>query len=193
MIKKSDLKLVPDTSQILLSVPKVFDFNGDIDPVMLSNIMHDRMKELGGVGLSANQVGLNFRMFVMGAGEMKMTVINPEILELSKEEVSLDEGCLSFPGIYMKVSRPESCKVRFKNIKNETVEQELFGLTARIFLHEYDHMLGKTFKHRVSQLKWDLAQKKKTKKTQKIVKKHTQAFLNKVREDIKNGNSERIS
>lgn len=193
MIKKTDLKLVPDNNLTLLSPPKEFDFSGDIDPVMLSNIMHDRMKELGGVGLSANQVGLNIKMFVMGAGDTKMTVINPLIIETSKEEASLDEGCLSFPGIYMKVSRPESCKVRFKNIKNETVEQELFGLTARIFLHEYDHMLGKTFKHRVSQLKWDLAQKKKTKKTQKIVKKHTQAFLNKVREDIKNGNSERIS
>lgn len=187
MIKKSELKLIPSTDSVLHTAPKEFDFNGDIDAAMFSNIMHDRMKELGGVGLSANQVGLNLRMFVLGAGDVKMSVFNPEIIETSEEQVSLDEGCLSFPGIYMKVQRPVTCKVKFKNVNNETVEQELSGLTARIFLHEYDHMLGMTFKERVSQLKWDIASKRKIKKTKKIIKKHVQKQLVKIKEEIKNG------
>lgn len=186
MIRKSNLKLVPTTDSVLNSVPQEFNFSGDIDPDMLSNVMHDRMKELGGVGLSANQVGLNLRMFVLGAGDVKMSVFNPEIIDTSDEHVSLDEGCLSFPGIYVKVSRPVSCKVRFKNTKNETIEQELSGLTARIFLHEYDHMLGVTFKSKVSQMKWDMASKRKQKRTAKIIKSHVQKRLLQIKEEIKN-------
>lgn len=189
MIRKSSLKLAPNDAVVLHTPPQEFDFNGDIDPEMFSNIMHERMKELGGVGLSANQVGLNIKMFVLGAGDIKMSVFNPELLEVSDEKVSLDEGCLSYPGIYIKVARPVACKVRFKNVKNETVEQVLSGLTARIFLHEYDHMLGVTFRGRVSQMKWDLAHKRKQNKTAKLVRKQTQQLFNKIREDLKNADT----
>lgn len=189
MIRKSDLKLVPDSSTVLNSPPTDFDFNGDIDPVMFSKVMHEKMKELGGIGLSANQVGLNIKMFVLGAGDVKMAVFNPEIIEVSNEHVSLDEGCLSFPGVYMKVSRPVSCRVRYKNIKNETVEQELSGLTARIFLHEFDHMAGTTFKNRVSKLKWDMAVKKKANMIKKLAKIHTQKLFKEIKEDLNVNNS----
>lgn len=182
MIKKSDLKLVPYNNIVLNKPPKEFDFNGDLDPVMLTNLMHDRMKELGGVGLSANQVGLNIKMFVLGSGEVRMTVFNPELIEVSKEEVTLDEGCLSFPGIYLKVNRPASCKVKYRNEKNELVAQELSGLTARIFLHEYDHMMGTTFKSRVSKLKWDMSVNKVVKKTKKVIRKNVKKILNDIKE-----------
>lgn len=193
MIRKSNLKLVPSNNEVLLKPPKEFEFGSDIDAEMLSNVMHDRMKELGGVGLSANQVGLDIKMFVLGAGDVRMSIFNPVIIDMSKEEVSLDEGCLSFPGVYMKVSRPVTCKVKYSNEKNQTIETELSGLTARIFLHEYDHMMGMTFRERVSQLKWDLAQKKMKNKTNKIIKQHVQKRLLKLREEIKNGNNERVS
>lgn len=193
MIRKSTLKLVTPDTVILHKPPEEFDFNGDIDPVMFSNVMHERMVELGGIGLSANQVGLNQRMFVLGAGDVKMTVFNPEVLEVSDDKVSLDEGCLTYPGLYLKVSRPASCKVRYKNIKNETVEEVLHGLTARIFLHEYDHMIGCTFRGRVSQMKWDLANKRKLNKNRKLAKMQIQKLYQQIREDIKDVNTERVS
>lgn len=185
MIRKSNLKLVPPDTVILHRPPEEFAFNGDIDPVMFSNVMHERMIELGGIGLSANQVGINYRMFVLGAGDVKMTVFNPELLETSEEKVSLDEGCLTYPGLYLKVSRPASCKVRYKNIKNETVEEVLHGLTARIFLHEYDHMIGCTFRGRVSQMKWDLANKKKYNRIKKTAKRQMQRLFGEIKKDLK--------
>lgn len=188
IIRKSNLKLVPPSDPILNRPPKEFEFESEDSSLMFANVLYEKMKELGGIGLSANQVGVDARVFVLGAGEIKMFVFNPELVEVSKEEESQDEGCLTFPGIYMKVNRPSSIKVRFKNVKNETVETQLTGLTARIFLHEYDHMIGATFKNRVSKLKWDLAVKKKKNKIKKLAKIHTQKLFNEIKEDIRNGN-----
>lgn len=196
MIKKSELKLVKTDSTILLKPPEPFDFSGDIDSAMLSNIMLDRMEELGGVGLSANQVGLNLRMFVMGKNDVRMSIFNPEIVSVSSEEVSMDEGCLSYPGVYLKVSRPSSVKAKYQNENGEVVERTFEGLTARIFLHEYDHMEGKTFKDRVSKMKWDLAYNRMIKRTKKIVRRGVQKQLIDIAKQIKEenvDNSSRVS
>jgi peptide deformylase len=188
MIKKSDLKLVKTDSEVLINPPKRFDFEGDIVPQMLSNMMIDRMKELGGIGLSANQVGLDIRMFVMGHGETLYTIFNPEIITTSNDLVSLDEGCLSFPGVYLKISRPSSVYVRFQNVKGERREETLSGLTARIFLHEYDHMIGVTFKERVSKLKWNLAYNRMIKRTKKIIRMGVQKQLVNIANQVKEQN-----
>lgn len=177
IIRKSEIKLVKADSEILNTRPAPFIFNGEIDAQMLSNLMIDKMKELGGVGLSANQVGLNINMFVMGAGETTYAIFNPVIESVSKEELSMDEGCLSFPGIYMKVSRPKSVVVTYQNASGESVREEFHGLSARIFLHEYDHMEGKTFKDKVSKMKWDLAYNRMIKRTKKIIRKGVQKQL----------------
>lgn len=193
MIKKSELHLVND---ILHTAPDPFLFDKNLDGEMLANIMIDRMRELGGVGLSANQVGLNIKMFVMGAGNNNYAIFNPKIVSVSEEELSMDEGCLSFPGIYMKVTRPKSVAVKYQNAKGDWVEEEFHGLTARIFLHEYDHMLGKTFKDRVSKLKWDLAYNRMIKRTKKIIRKGVQQQLVNIANQIKDKNvddSSRVS
>ena len=184
IIRKTELTLVPINSPVLNLPTSPFNFTGDIDPIMLSNIMHDRMKELGGIGLAANQVGLDVTMFVLGSGDVKMSVFNPTIISQSKEEVSLDEGCLSFPGIYMKVTRPSVIEVEYQDEHNKTIKRTLSGLTARIFLHEYDHMLGRTFKSRVSSMKWDLAVKKKKNRTSKIAKQKVQQLFGQIKKDI---------
>lgn len=196
MIKKSDLKLVKQDSSVLNSSPELFDFNGELNAEMLSNMMLDRMKELGGVGLSANQVGLNIKMFVMGVNDTTYAIFNPEIISTSKEEVSIEEGCLSFPGVFVKVTRPLSVNVRFQNKKGEVREETLAGLTARIFLHEYDHMEGKTYKDRVSKIKWDLAYNRMIKRTKKIIRKGVQRKLVEIANQIKEENvndSSRVS
>ena len=185
MIRKSELKLVKQDSEILLNPPKRFDFDGEIDSEMFSNIMIDKMRELGGFGLSANQVGVDTKMFVMGVGETTFSIFNPEIVSTSKEEVSLDEGCLSFPGIYIKVLRPVSVNVRFQDVKGKSREETLTGLTARIFLHEYDHMMGFTFKDRASRLKWDLAYHRMVRRTKKIIRKGVQKQLINIAREIK--------
>lgn len=182
MIKKSDLNLVPTASSVLLTPPVKFDFSGDIDSELLTNLMLQRMKELGGIGLSANQVGLNIRMFVMGVGDVTYSIFNPEIIKQSTNEISLDEGCLSFPGIFVKVKRPDEVTVRYQTPKGEYKEETFHGLTCRVFLHEFDHMEGITFNKRVSQIKWNLASNRLQKRIKKVVKKHVRKKL----VDIKN-------
>lgn len=177
MIRKSQLNLVKHTDSVLLSPTQPFDFKGDIDADMLANMMFDRMKELGGIGLSANQVGLNVRMFVMGIDDLKMAIFNPVITKVSQQEVVLKEGCLSFPGMFVLVKRPEEITVEFYNVRGELKQVELKGLTARVFLHEYDHMEGVTMNTRVSKLKWDLAKRKLQNKKNKIVEKHSKQVL----------------
>ena len=78
----------------------------------------------------------------------------------------MDEGCLSYPGLWLKVRRPEGIEVTYEDVKGELQEKAMFGLEARIFQHEYDHMDGLNFTDRVSKLKMDRA-KKRLKKVQK--------------------------
>lgn len=185
MIKKSDLKLVKHTDPILSTPPLPFEFNGDIDAEMFANIMIERMKELGGVGLSANQVGINRAMFVMGINEVNMAVFNPKIVGKSKEEVSVDEGCLTYPGVYVKVKRPVNIQVEYQNAKGEKEFKMLTGLSARIFQHEFDHMGGLSMKDQVSKLKWDLAYNRMIKRTKKIIRANVQKQLLNISNQVK--------
>ena len=130
------------------------------------------MKQLGGVGLSANQVGLDMRVFVMGLSDVQIAVFNPEIIEYNSKEENYNEGCLSYPGIMLSIKRPTTVKVKYQNEKGEVVENEFKGLTARIFQHEFDHMNGTDFTHRVSKFKLDFAKKKFQNKRKKIIKKY---------------------
>lgn len=191
MIKLSQLKLVDFFDPILNRPPEEFNFNGELDPGMLSNILIEKMKMLGGVGLSANQLGLNIKMFVMGIEDKVFTCINPSIISVSKQEIVMEEGCLSIPGVFLKIKRPEQIVVSFYNSKQEKKEESFSGLTARIFLHEYDHMMGKTMKDNVSRLKWDLSLKKYKHLKDKLVKKHVQQKLLEIKRDVEH--SSRVS
>ena len=142
------------------------------------------MQELGGVGLSANQVGLNMRVFVMGTEDVRMNVFNPTITEFSSEEGHVNEGCLSYPGLTLGVKRPTDIKVKFQNDKGEWCEMQLGGITARIFQHEYDHMEGKSFLDHVSPMKLEYYKKKLKNKKQKIVKKYSQKVLRNIANDL---------
>jgi peptide deformylase len=116
-----------------------------------------------GIGLAANQIGLSKRIFVMGGfdGFMKpVAMFNPKILERSETLVDDIEGCLSYPGLWLKVKRPEEIVVEFFSSQNELKKMQLSGLAARCFQHEYDHLDGVCFVDKVSQLKLQLAMKK---------------------------------
>ena len=96
ILRKDQLQVAPVESEIFNSRPAAFDFEKDGDSAQsVVNILFDRMDELGGVGLSANQVGVNLQVFVMGKGETRIAVFNPEVVETIGEEESFREGCIS--------------------------------------------------------------------------------------------------
>jgi peptide deformylase len=126
------------------------------------------MAEENGIGLSANQVGVNARVFVMYPHNIKdvntpFAVFNPKIIKVSQEVELEEEGCLSFPGLFFKVSRPKIILVEFLDRDNNQHIIELTGIDARCFMHELDHLDGICFIDRISRLKLDLALKKQRK------------------------------
>ena len=190
IIKKSELKLLP-ASELYQGFASKFNFEEE-DASMLTNIMFDRMSEMGGVALSAPQVGLDMCMFVMGVDHAKVEVFNPTIIAYSKEEALMNEGSLTFPGLLVIVKRPIAVTVEYFNKNKELQETEFQGLTARIFQHSFDHLQGITIKDKVSKLKWDLATKRLNNYKQKLVKKYTQKKLleiKKTMEEQTNGNT----
>ena len=116
----------------------------------LCEVMYDNMAKYGGLGLSANQVGLPYRMFIMGGhpqiedGKVRC-VFNPIINDISEESVMLKEGCLSFPFLFLGIKRPKWVNVRYTNENSEEVEETLHGMPGRIFQHENEHMNGYVF------------------------------------------------
>ena len=109
---------------------------------MLIEAMLDAMYESKGVGLAAPQVGINQQIFVADAGDGPIVVINPKILK-KKGSDTLEEGCLSIPGVTVKVKRAETIVVQFIDAHGRPVEKELSDLWARVFQHENDHLHGK--------------------------------------------------
>ena len=190
IIKKSDLKIIP-ADQLSKGFASKFNFEDD-DASMLTNIMLDRMTEMGGVALSAPQVGLNICMFVMGIDQARIEVFNPTIVSYSKDEALMNEGSLTFPGMLVVVKRPNTVTVEYYNKKGELQQNEFQGLTARIFQHAFDHLQGTSIKEKVSKLKWELATKRLNNYKQKLVKKYTQKKLldiKKSMEEQTNGNT----
>ena len=138
--------------------------NLPFDPLRLKKDMSVAMLNNYGVGLSACQVGLDYKVFVMGDKPDNITLhINPTVLQYTEETVVEMEGCLSFPNVYVKVKRPKEILAEYYDefLKKQTVK--ITGYSARVYLHELDHCLGITFKDRVSKLKWDMAKKKANK------------------------------
>lgn len=162
------MNLVKYSDPILEERIPEFDFeNPSVDPIQLEKDMIELMMSSGGIGLAANQVGVKARMFVMGHPKFKehaQAFFNPVIVGVTDDLIDDEEGCLSFPNVYVKLKRPRGILVRFQNSKGETQEAEFFGLESRCFLHEFDHLEGITFKDRLSPLKWALAVKKSVKK-----------------------------
>ena len=145
---------------------QVAPFNFDtMDADKISKEMIQMMLKYKGVGLASNQVGIDAQIFVMGE-ENPITVINPMVTEVGTEKIEMEEGCLSFPGLYMKVKRPSVVSVQYLDTKQKECIIKLEGFHARVFLHEFDHLQGITFDQRVSKLRLDMAKKKQ----QKILK-----------------------
>ena len=145
---------------------KLSGLSEGLDRMELVENLVETMREHKGIGLSANQCGVVERVFVMYSNVKEnkiMACFNPQILEYSEEKILMDEGCLTYPGLWLKVNRPTSIKAEWEDSKGTKGEYALSGLESRVFQHEYDHMEGTNFTERVSKLKLDMAHKRRKK------------------------------
>jgi len=163
LVEYEILKLVDFYDPILRqpTVPVKFDTLEEQKRVAyLSFSLCETLGELQGLGLSANQVGLKERICAINMGSEIWVLINPEIIEKSETPTEYGEGCLSYPGLYLKLKRPDHIKVKFQAIGGQVVEHEFDGLTAVCIQHEIDHLDGILYTDKISPIKLDQAKRK---------------------------------
>ena len=157
------IDLLPEDHPVLHQEPLTWIFDPpQADPKLMYDIMLENMVYHHGLGLSANQIGMPVKVFAMRIDESDNAIVcfNPEILEESKEMVTMEEGCLSFPLLYLKKRRPEKLTIKYQNVDGDFIETKFEGLAARVFHHEMDHMEGKTFLDGVSKILLQSARRK---------------------------------
>ncbi|MBE27348.1 MAG: peptide deformylase [Saprospirales bacterium] len=167
------MELIYAPSEWLSKAVKPFDFDKH-NAVEIAQNMVDIMDAHKGIGISANQVGIDAQIFVMQPtqhDELKeaFAIINPVIEKISEETDLRYEGCLSHPNLFLKVQRPVKLVTRFLDADAKECIIVLNNYDARVFLHEYDHLQGIEFTDRVSKLKLEMAKKKKTKREKRYI------------------------
>ncbi len=128
--------------------------------IELAKKMREIMIATNGIGLSANQLGLNLKVFVVQipktqniADNKQYIIFNPEIIKFSKEKIIMEEGCLSVPGVYGLVERPEKITIVGQDKNGKKIKIKAWGLLARVFQHEVDHLNGILFIDRTKNIK----------------------------------------
>ena len=161
------LKLISPSDPTLKQPTQKWDFdNPPFDLEEFVENLCDTMIAERGVGLSANQVGVPYSIFVVGhpdTPEDIICVVNPRIVDHSENIVLGEEGCLTWEGLFGKVKRYDKIRVRFANPKGVVETAEITGFTSRAFQHEYDHLQGITFIDRMSTFHLDQAKRQKKK------------------------------
>lgn len=172
MLKPKMLPLVywPDESLNQMT-EIVTEFNEELEQLVID--MFHTLKQYDGLGLAAPQVGVNKKVFVMDFDSIRsenrvepMIMINPVVAELSDEMYECREGCLSVPGHFEKRRRAARVKMQWQDVTGETHRAELQELVAFVAMHEYDHLVGRTFVDDSTSFKAERIQKK----MQKIIK-----------------------
>jgi peptide deformylase len=155
------MQLVDRNDPILTKQCDVFDFsNPPFDPIEFSQELVKFMYDRNGVGVAANQLGVPYRIFAMRAAPENFVCFNPKIVQPSEAQVVLEEGCLTFPGLYVKIKRPQHIRVRFQTPNGDTLTKQFTGMTARIFQHEIDHLDGIVFYNKANRVHRDKALEK---------------------------------
>ena len=143
------LELTPNTHPILHE--RVKPCSKDLDRPEMSRILKENMIHYEGVGLSANQIGIGERVFIMMLNmetEETITCFNPRIIKRYDDNVWCEEGCLSFPDEIINVERPDRIIVKYEDEDKKDHKIKLSGMAARVFLHEFDHLEGIVFTER---------------------------------------------
>lgn len=154
------LKIIYYPDPILTTPTEIVtEFNQELE--VLAEQMFDVMEEERGIGLSANQVGINKSMFVMNCEGLAKVFINPTCFSFTRECISIKEGCLSFPKDFLvPVTRPKSITVNYQNINGKKESIHLTGLQSVCAQHEIDHLNGKTFLDKISSFKRNIFENK---------------------------------
>jgi peptide deformylase len=158
-----DLKLVAENDPVLREIAEPWDFEKDGSPEELVKEMTKLMFIHNGIGLAAPQCGLSKRIFIMGNHDNLVACINPEIISGSNL-VRDQEGCLSFPDLWLYVERYKTVTVQYFNVAGEKIERELNDLMARVFQHENQHLDGICFDTQVGKLGLQRAKEKRKKR-----------------------------
>ena len=160
------MHLIKSPHPFLEKKVKEFDFD-TLDAKSISEEMIEIMISEGGIGLSANQVGIDAQIFVMKPhlldDKSPLVIINPHLESVTVNYEDMPEGCLSHPDLFLSVKRPRGVIAKYLDISAKECTIELYDIDARCFLHEYDHLQGIEFTERVSKLKLDRAKKKRQK------------------------------
>jgi peptide deformylase len=138
------LETVPHSNTGLHTVCEKYSFiSPQLDIVEFVTNLVETMRSQSALGLSANQVGVNLAIFSMET-EPAIVVVNPKIIETSEETILLEEKCMSFPNLIVKVKRPLWVRARFNYPNGEAKTHRFEGMSARVFQHEYAHLQGRT-------------------------------------------------
>jgi peptide deformylase len=157
----SDEHLIKFPDPILTTPCEEFDFsNPPGDSNELAQGLMQIMNHYNAVGLSANQVGVPFRVFVMRGDPVNIVCFNPRIVHHSDEKDLMEEACLSFPTVNVKVKRSKNIRARFQTPSGEFITTQFEGLTARVFQHEMDHLDGILFFNRANRYHREKAMKR---------------------------------
>lgn len=154
------LHIVPPSHPAFTKEIDQFEFNGDTDVKQLSEDMVEMMQKSGAAGLAANQLGLEHRVFVLNTQPEPLVCFNPKIVHYSEKFAVQEEGCLTFPGLFVKIRRPQWIRVRFQDIDGNVQTETLNGLVARAFQHELDHLDGVNYLSRAKKIHMDQAKRK---------------------------------
>jgi peptide deformylase len=167
------MELVPENHPALKQVLPDFDFtNPPCNPTEYASSLVETCKNNKGLGLSANQCGHPYRVFVMGHNDEYVAFFNPKITYQSDSTVHMAEGCLSFPYLALYITRPETIDVEYQDYNGEYKKATFSGISARCFLHELDHMNGIVYTERCK----PLALKSGFDKRKKLFKKLTKRY-----------------
>lgn len=161
------LPLVRENDPILKQEGTPFDFsNPQINPIELAENLTETVIYNNGLGLTANQVGLPYKVFVLKSNPV-LVCFNPKILDISSEEETLDEANLSFRGLILRVKRPKIIKCRFQYPNGQLTNEKFIGMTSRVFQQCYQTINGILFTDLVSKLELDIAKRKMKKRMKK--------------------------
>lgn len=172
LVEYDILPLVDFYDPILRTPTKPFDFSSakERDVSYIIYTLTETLEKESGLGLSANQVGLNHRVCAINMSSEYWVMFNPVILEKSDTISKYSEGCLSYPGLYINAKRSDHIKVKFQAAGGQEVIKEFDGLTAVCIQHEIDHLDGIVYTDRISPIKLE-QEKRKVKMNLKKMKK----------------------
>ena len=171
LIKGTDPRLKQTCPEFDFETGYMMEDGTVLQAKQLYELLRDTLVKHRGVGLSAPQLGIMARVFVIGNPDEPSEIIgvfNPMIVDYDEETVVYEEGCVSYPGLFIKIKRPRGIRARYRGWDGEVGTTRYEGYTARVFQHEYDHLNGITFQQKANRFHLEQAQKFKSKAEKKL-------------------------